>query len=911
MKIPSLILSTLVLSIAILAAPGDLDTTFGVSGGYVVSDLFSAQVDERGNDVAVQSDGKIIVVGSRDAGGPNDYVIVRYNTDGTLDSTFSGDGVFTLNNSTNDTLNAVVIQSDGKIVAVGESNSLAEAYVIRLNSNGTLDTTFSGDGILEAASAGIALSATLQTDGKIVVGTRNTSGVSIILRINSNGTLDTTFDTDGIVSLSPNNYDPYGLAIQTDGKIVVVGSTSIAATSDFSTVRLLSNGAYDTSFDGDGIATTAVFAGQNNARDVVIQSDGKLIVGGGGSPDAALVRYNSNGTLDTSFDTDGIRVFNVNNNANDYVYDLSLQTDGGILAIAGTTYSIANVLVRDDFSVYRFDTNGSLDPTFDANGLVQSQWCEQGASISFQTDGKIVAVGGQDRATAGVQGICTQRFNADGSVDTSLNFAAGDGKFKQSVLTLQEFDQIEDVAILPNAKVLVAGWGQPASQTYTTATLIRLNSDGTLDTTFMDEGVYQYRNSTNSTYFNSLKIVPNTGTFIVAGEAGIPNGGIVVKFNSSGALDTTFSGDGIATISAISRIYGLALQSDGKIIGCGSNGSGLSTRNGKIVRISTTGTLEQDTFVTIGIGNSELFECGVQSDGKLIFAGYGNDGTSDFIAVSRRLSTFAVDATFGTSGAVSTDLSTALNDRATGLVIQPDDKIVVTSTGFGADRDFAAIRYTSNGTLDTSFSQSFGSGGVSLLDFVIGSPNDEANAILLQPDGQFMVGGSSDNGSGNRFALAKVQPNGSFALGFGTAGRVVTTFTGNDATIFALAFAPPNKVLAAGREWNGTAYNFALARYENEFVPTAANVTLSGTVTTSAGMPVGNAVVSIVSQDGEIRTARTNGFGNYVFEDLSSGSTYVVSVSSKRNSFTAQIVVLTDNISGFDFVSDDSGVGTR
>lgn len=907
----------LLLSSASFALPGELDTTFGISGGYVVSDFLAAQVNEAANDVAVQTDGMIVVVGSRYAAvNAVDYLVARYNTDGTLDTTFSGDGLFLLNNSNSDNLYAVAIQADGKIVAVGQSNSLAEAYVIRLNTNGTLDTTFSGDGIFEVPGAGIARSVALQTDQKIVIGSRGLSGESIIIRLTTTGTLDTTFDTDGLVSLSPNHYEPYGLAIQSNGRIVVAGTTSIFAGGDISTARLLSSGVLDPTFDTDGIVVTSVYAGDSEARSLAIQTDGKLVVGGGPGAngtetEAALVRYNSNGSLDTSFDGDGIKLANFNiGSGNKYFNDLAAQSDGKIVAIGNTTYSISSLLVVESFTILRLNADGSSDTSFDGNGIVRSQWCEHGSDLSLQTDGKIVAIGLQERLSdPNESGVCTQRFNSDGSVDTSLNFAPADGTMKQTVFSSQELTSVEAIAAQLNGKIYVAGWGSIPNQANSTAKLIRLNADGTLDTSFMDEGVYEYTNGSTSTYFNDLKVLSD-GSLFVAGEGGIPLGGVIAKFTPSGAPDTTFSGDGVTNVSAITRIYGLTVQPDGKIIGCGSNGSGASTRNGKIVRLSTSGTLETDVFSNFGnANNNEIFECALQSDGKLIVAGYGNDGTSDLIGISRKLTTLAPDTTFGTSGIVTNDLSAALNDRATDLIVQPDNKIVVSSTGMnmGGDRDFAVLRYDPNGTLDPNFTENFGSNGLSLIDFVIGNPNDEANAILLQPDGQMIVGGLSDNATDKRFGVAKVNAGGSLALGFGTLGRTVTTFPNNDARINALAFYSTDRILAAGKTWNGTDYDFAVARYQNELIPSAANVSVSGRVLSANGNGIRNVIVTLSSPNGSVTTARTSSFGYFRFDEIAVGETYVISVNSKRYTFdpSSQILSVNEELTDVNFVANE------
>ena len=136
-----LLIGIIVISSSVaFALPGDLDTSFGVSGGYVASDFLGLQNQETANDIAIQTDGKIVVAGAVLVGQNNyDFVVARYNVDGTPDATFSGDGIFTLTDSTFDIVNSIEIQSDGKIVAVGRTDSTVDMFVFRLNTNGTLN----------------------------------------------------------------------------------------------------------------------------------------------------------------------------------------------------------------------------------------------------------------------------------------------------------------------------------------------------------------------------------------------------------------------------------------------------------------------------------------------------------------------------------------------------------------------------------------------------------------------------------------------------------------------------------------------------------------------------------------------------------------------------------------------------
>lgn len=913
-KIATLLSLMLVAATLAYALPGDLDMTFGANGGYLITDFAAAQRDERPGDTAIQSDGKIVVVGSRAESTANfeDILVARFNPDGSLDPTFDGDGYFTYQaGGQDDSGNAVAIQSDGKIVIVGGQGEYSvSSVIIRLNSDGSLDPSFDGDGVAFIFGPGEALAVAIQTDGKIVFTGNyynNFSGYSAtVARLNSNGSPDTSFDGNGQRTITPNVYFSYGLTLQADGKIVAAGTSSPGATiQDVSVVRLNADGSNDLSFDGDGLVQTEIINEGSEGRSVIQQSDGKLVIGGGsefgGLDSPILIRYNSNGSLDTSFDGDGIKKVDIINVDQDgYFHDVVQQPDGKLVAIYSNFSTQFPYPLRDDFFVFRFNTDGSTDISFDANGIVKSPWCENGSELALQTDGRIIAVGSHDRLddTAYIHGICVQRFNSNGSVDISLNQAAPSGK---ASLDFEGLIEAFAIAGLPNGKILVAGSRDKFG--ITEAVLMRLNADGTLDTTFSDEGFYVRTSNSASQpfYFYSIKVLSD-GSFFVGGVSA------VIKFTSAGIPDTSFSGDGIATPAV--KVFDILIQTDGKIIACGTGGLGGGLLTGRVYRISATGTLETAVDNNLGVSgnNSEIFGCGLQSDGKIVVGGYGFDGTSDSVRISRHLTTLGIDTGFGTGGFTTTDLSSSLNDRATDLVVQPDGKIVVTSSSLNlsGDRDFAVIRYTSNGALDQNFLESFGSGGISLIDFVLGNPNDDAVALLLQPDGQFLVGGSTVTGSVGRFGITKLNAGGSPALGFGTLGRVRTAFPNDDASMTAIAFYLDNRVMAAGRTWNGSSYCFALARYENELLPTAASSSISGRVLTAKGQGIRDVIVTVTDLNGVSRSVRAGSFGIFRFDDLAVGESYIVSVASKRYVFAAptSLVTLKESVLDLNFIAE-------
>jgi uncharacterized delta-60 repeat protein len=283
----------------------------------VVTDFNSAP--EFANCVAVQSDGKIVAVGSANL--PQDFALARYNPEGSLDPTFDDDGLVTTGIRDDiDYGEAVAIQSDGKIIVAGSAYgaNYCDFALVRYNPDGSLDETFDGDGIVTTdfnQSLDLGFAVLIQPDNKIVVaGTThsiNTSYEFAVARYNPEGSLDTTFSSDGKVTtgFTYTSEIGHGVTLQPDGKLVVVGETS-SGDNDFILARFNSNGTLDTSFDTDGKIVTDFFGRKDGGYAITTQPDGKIIAIGYAntttSSDFALARYNTDESLDTSFGTDGL-----------------------------------------------------------------------------------------------------------------------------------------------------------------------------------------------------------------------------------------------------------------------------------------------------------------------------------------------------------------------------------------------------------------------------------------------------------------------------------------------------------------------------------------------------------------------------------------------------------------------------
>jgi uncharacterized delta-60 repeat protein len=387
------------------AAAGSLDRCFGATGKRSTRIGSSAQA----HAMAIQTDSKIVVAGFGSNGLNNDFALARYNTNGSLDTSFDLDGKVTTDFAAGmDAAFAIKLQPDGKIVVAGQSfngpNS-TDFALARYNTNGSLDTTFSTDGKLTTDISGGSNSASalaIQSDGKIVVagyvtvaGNSGSSNDFALARYTTTGDLDTTFDTDGIVTtaIGSSSDEAYALAIQNDGKIVAAGFTVAGdGTADFALTRYTTTGILDNSFYAGGKVTTAISAGNDYATALAIQTDGKIVASGfGGSNNFALARYTTNGFLDSTFDADGI----VTTSTGIYISDsraMAIQTNGKIVVAGFST----NDGIKRDFGLARYTTTGALDTSFDTDGKVATAIGigeDRANAMVIQSDGKVVVAG--------------------------------------------------------------------------------------------------------------------------------------------------------------------------------------------------------------------------------------------------------------------------------------------------------------------------------------------------------------------------------------------------------------------------------------------------------------------------------------------------------------------------------------
>ena len=385
---------------------GSLDTSFNSPNGFVQFNN-AANNKDRGVELAIQDDGKIIALGYSNNSINEDVLLARYTTDGNLDSGFGKGGFVLYDGGGNDRGLGLALQNDGKIITSGYTyaGSQRDVLVLRYNANGTPDRTFGTDGVVTYSSPGsgtdIGFGVAIPADGGIIVvgeTSNQTNQNALVLRYTTTGSPDNKFGDKGVVKYGGAGMDRgFATTIQQDKKIIVVGSSVVKNKDDVLVLRLNPDGTMDETFGSGG---TVMYSGSGDNSDygncVSLQSDDKIVVSGavseGRSFDVLLLRYNKDGTPDITFGNNGVAVYGDAGEKNDYGYAHSIQRDGRIV-ITGFTRNSAN----DDVMLVRFDPTGKPDKTFGTGGLVtwngQGNNMDYGQGIALQSDGKIAIIG--------------------------------------------------------------------------------------------------------------------------------------------------------------------------------------------------------------------------------------------------------------------------------------------------------------------------------------------------------------------------------------------------------------------------------------------------------------------------------------------------------------------------------------
>ncbi len=689
-------------------ADGSLDRSFGNQG---IQQTAFSDVRANASALTLQPDGKIVVVGvGSDASVTyRDVIVARYLPSGALDLSFSGDGKASASINAFDYANDVAILEGSDILIAGSTLAGAtyDIALWRFNSTGSLNTNFDGDGIRtidftgtddEAYGVAVSSANVITVVGYTKVGSYTDTAIA---QVNASGALITSFDGDGRAVTNVGSGDDRANAVVIDslGRIVVTGfAGSPAAITNVTVLRYNTNGSLDTTFDTDGIATTDIASRSDVGHDIAINSSGQIIVAGSAdlqlSPsnyDALLVRYNSDGSLDTNYQTTG-KVTTPIRNSTDEAYSIALQPDGKSV-VAGSSRNSANL----DFALARYDAFGKLDPSFGSGGRVITP-IGSGDDIARQVivrgDGKLIAVG---RSRVGSNwNIAIAQYTSGGTLDTSF----GTGGIVTTDLGSSEDDAF-DVVLDANQRIVVVGQRLGSGLDIVIA---RYLPAGLLDISFGTAGIANFSLG-SSTEVPAGVLLQSDGKIVVGGFTNLSGGFdfLVARFLTGGTLDTSFDVDGWATIdfgSTNDYVQSIALNHVGGIVAAGTRES-VSGLDFAIAQLTSNGALDT-SFGTGGktttdfLGGTDVIRrVRVADDAKLVVAGYSNDPAKanfDF-AIARYTATGQLDATFEGDGKTRTAIG-AFDDIGNDFVIDGKGDFVVAGSAItGSGHDFAIARY--------------------------------------------------------------------------------------------------------------------------------------------------------------------------------------------------------------------------
>lgn len=787
---------------------GTLDSTFGNKGLDITDYTLVIPREDDASGVVVQADGKIIEVGYTHNGHDYDFALVRFNTDGSFDSRFGNGGKTAFDfGHADDYAKGILLQSDGKILVYGTSW-----------------------GYLGQPQGFAAVR--FNTDGSVDTG-YGSGGKSVI-------TLDSTGDVATSAVLLSGN------------RLVIAGYTGgnpDASNSDFAAARLTANGILDGTFAQGGKLIFDVGSSDDRAYSILAQSGDRIILGGnskdsyqseGGNYNhhTALVRLDSLGHLDRGFGSNGTATILGGGPAGSgYFCGMGLQSSGLIAVLiggdfvtlpelvwlnsngGGTNYwkenqyytYLAAVLPNDDLvfagghSVFRTDPGGNYDENTHNDSLAATQTV---AAVAVQSDSKILVASSITDAPAIPHDFLLTRFTSTGQLDNSFNTIGS----------------------------VRAAFGMPQS-------------------------------GQNFIFASALQA---DGKIVVVGEVG--DGAqadmIVARYNTDGALDTNFGGQGyvhgighaisqgFTTIDLDGRgdtAYAVAIQADGKIVVGGTITETSGLQDFALVWLDASGHLDT-TFrptgisIPLGASNAAVGGLAIQPDGKILATGYIGDSHLDLL-LARFRPDGTLDNTFGSEGLTFHNISNSGDEVGEGIVLQPDGKIVVggyLDKGLTRKNDFIVLRYTTTGDPD-----SFGDNGAVITDF---GGDDQAGNVALTGNGRIVVCGFTTAGSGGAdFAVAYYDTDGSPSGGWNGPGKQIISFGSSPDFGGAVAWAADDKLIFAGAQLSG---GFELARVFGDgglsYSLGDTDLSFNGNGLATTSLPAANFGNVLVQPDGKV-----------------------------------------------------------
>ncbi|MEC4047962.1 T9SS type A sorting domain-containing protein [Flavobacterium sp. SUN046] len=678
---------------------GSLDTNFGTNGMIQIIQNGSSMFIK---SIGIKTNGQIIIAGYISNGTNNDFAVVSLNSNGSYNTFFNFDGISTLDvSNSNDEAFAMKIQSDGKIVLCGQSYDttlgIYHFTTARFNSVGELDTTFGTLGYvitklptsytIPTSIESRAKSLDIQSDGKIVIsgfkkGNSLTSGYLTVVRYTTTGNLDLTFGTGGIVlttksyiisSITTTRYliKPQ-IIVQEDGKILISGNLG----NGLGLYKFESNGIFDTTFGTGGVVVYNDPGTLRSSTFLLINPNNEIITGG--------TVYSPNGILTFKSSNSGTLLTEQNFNlfqGKDTLDSLLEGPDGKIIV----TSSDNNVLLK-------YNTDGLLDTSFGTDGILVLS--SDYLCTTTQQDGKILYSTGQ----------AISRLNMDGTVDTTFgNNGIVDFEWNSPLIV----DFIDKILVASDSKIYICfDYNSPTSSQvydYTYYGVLRLNNDGSIDTTFGDNGYV----GINFDYYaeNELEwphdiFEQADGKLIITGQLLLQNspinlfGGVgTVRLNNDGQIDSSFGINGkVITLGGGINEGGLFITKtlDNKyllnISSNNLNGLGLIT---ELIRMNYDGST--DTFFGVNgiLADANMYDVLLQPDGKILRAGSVNNQ----FGIYRNNSDGSIDSSFGANGLISNPIN--YFSHINKIAILQNNKLLAGGYTYNGDSQILALaRYT-------------------------------------------------------------------------------------------------------------------------------------------------------------------------------------------------------------------------
>ncbi|MEZ4749918.1 MAG: hypothetical protein R3B54_04625 [Bdellovibrionota bacterium] len=762
---------------------GMLDSTF--SGDGIQTLAFGGE-DAVFHAITTDASGRYVVAGKRALTGSLDYdfLVARYRTDGSLDNSFDTNGHTVVSINSSAIARAVGVDSVGRIVVGGYVEAgyyrNIDMALVRLNTNGSPDASFGSSGVvttmIDPYGHDMIFALRVVSGNKIAVtgASRNSNDTGdnaniMVARYNTDGSLDNTFDTDGINTHDITNHDSnWAMTVDASGRLVTCG-------------RTLNGVVFQNQFTVFGTAGNMAQSFQRNiqnrsiCRAIEIDEGGSYVVGGrvwtggaGGDWGYEAMRVLTSGAFDTTFSANGWDLQELGGAQDDYALGLIYSNHKFIMV--GNVDTDAGATISNQLGALRYGSDGvgagggDFDTWFNVTGYnAINPSADQAQGYAMRTDGsgRYVVAGFTENGAAATRDILITRFLTSGALDTSFAVSG--------IYTLDlsgDQDEANGLVIDSAQRIYAGGWRETAGGNTRDFYVIRLRSNGTLDTTWGTAGITTADQSGRRDELYKLAIASNgTGNIYAGGWAQTGNNAntrdfAVVRFNSAGVLDTSYgtSGWALANFGLRDEATAMALSTDNKVYVGGwaeTGAGGATTRRIAIARFNTNGALDTGWggfgLVTLEIdtGNEDRIDAlYFNTDGTVLAAGtLDRPAADDAVILARYLNNGNLDGSFGTtaSGYTITLETNAVNEIVHEIGRTNNGKILVTGRGGNPGM---IQRYFSNGALDTFGNTTLGYGRPN------GPNGDFLYHVITLTDGKYMIGGRTANG----LAIMRIWP---------------------------------------------------------------------------------------------------------------------------------------------------------